>query len=132
MNWLRYLFGKKVLDTQPKPSCPDPYDPGHQSGKNTVTELPTVRYATGETARSGDRVIDNGIPAVVERIAVYTKAEHPTLMTLKGEIPNQFADVPCLDLMLDVGVPMIRPSTSRHWNRVVFVCRGEVKKDERA
>ena len=74
-----------------------------------------IRYASGEVARVGDRVDDNGQDAIVER--VHLTAETAELV---GEdlVVKQVTQEPGLDLKWDIGLPVFRPVTSERWKGI--------------
>ena len=91
-------------------------------GKKKVAQTSKVRYSTGEIAQVGDRVIDNGQPAVVTEIVV----GEPFLSTKMKNANLSFEAVQGtgLHLKYDIGLPVFRPVTSKHWAGVKFVSRG--------
>jgi hypothetical protein len=80
-------------------------------------EAVEIRYASGEVARVGDRVEDDGQDAVVED--VYTRPEVAELMGEDGVVRKVVRE-PGLSLLWDLGLPVFRPVTSAMWRWIKF------------
>jgi hypothetical protein len=80
-----------------------------------------IKYASGEVARVGDRVDDNGQDAVVERVH-----SSPESAELVGEdlVVKQITQEPGLDLKWDIGLPVFRPISSEKWKGIKLKGRG--------
>lgn len=74
-----------------------------------------IRYASGEIARVGDRVDDNGQDAVVEE--VHTESDDAEVVGEDGA-PHPTVRQPGLSLLWDLGLPIFRPVTSKVWQGI--------------
>src|SRR5262245_8193020 len=74
-----------------------------------VTE---IRYASGDVARVGDRVDDNGQDAVVEEVL---STSEPAEVVGGDGVVKQITREPGLNLKWDIGLPIFRPISSEKW-----------------
>lgn len=74
-----------------------------------------IRYASGEVARVGDRVDDNGQDAVVDEVLAESEDAH-----LVGEdgVAQPTVRQPGLSLLWNIGLPIFRPVTSKVWQGI--------------
>lgn len=75
-----------------------------------------IRYASGEIARVGDTVDDNGQEAIVEKVVL--TAEYLKIPSAKKETND-----PGLALKWKIGLPVFRPITSKKWSGVKLLKR---------
>jgi hypothetical protein len=74
-----------------------------------------IRYSSGEVARVGDRVDDNGQDAVVEEVL---STSEPAEVVGEDGVMKQITREPGLNLKWDIGLQIFRPISSENWKGI--------------